>query len=815
MQKTRFEVIRERFHLCDSRIYILQGTFPEGYRAEAYIEKSLLETYTEPWDARGALDHARAMELAEINKVTVTVQLPESLPSNGKLQVFAVGSAEKLLWFSVPTGLLKKKQGMPVFYIEGEKRDFTEGTVSVQGWAVSENPVSIRLYGEDKKRIAATIVRHERADVQAMFSEIKKPQKYGFSIEGSGKGMKVLYLVFLSGEKKAVYPVYMDKAKIFQKKAVKYARKSIAYLRQNGLRGFLKKAAAKVEQHQRRPITYKQWIGMNFPKEEELERQRTEKFDYMPQISIVVPLYKTPISYLNKMVESVKTQTYANWELCLSDGSGMSSPLASVLEQMEKTDHRIKVISHARSLKIAENTNAALAAATGDFIAFLDHDDQLAPDALYECVKALNHNPDTELIYSDEDKISMSGKNYFEPQMKPDFNLDLLRTVNYICHLLVVKRDLLERVGEIRAEYDGAQDYDFVLRCIEKTDKISHIPKVLYHWRSHENSTAENPESKKYAFEAGKRAVQAHLERLGISASVEYGEFPGLYRVHYHRSSDPLISILIPNKDHIEDLDRCIQAIEKRSSYRNYEYIVIENNSVEEKTFQYYRELEQQNSKARVVYWKDIFNYSEINNFGARYAKGDYLLLLNNDTEIINEDCLEELLSYCMREDVGAVGARLYYEDDTIQHAGVIVGLGGVAGHCFVQQRRGATGYCHRIICTQDYSAVTAACMMVKKSVYEQVGGFSKELAVAFNDIDFCMKVRKAGYLIVYNPYAELYHYESKSRGLEDTPEKVARFNREIETFKSRWPEILKNGDPYYSPNLTLDSQDFSLRRNR
>ena len=365
----------------------------------------------------------------------------------------------------------------------------------------------------------------------------------------------------------------------------------------------------------------------------------------------------------------------------------------------------------------------------------------------------------------------------------------------------------------MRPEYDGAQDYDFIFRCVETSQNIRHIPRILYHWRSHESSTSENPESKLYAFDAGARAVQAHYDRLGIRAEVTKGEYLGLYRTRFIRDYDPLISIIIPNKDHTDDLNRCIRSIEEKSTYRNYEYIIVENNSTEEKTFAYYKELELSNPKVRVVYWDGIFNYSAINNFGATYAKGEYFLLLNNDTEIINDDCLEQLLGYCMRDDVGAVGARLYYEDDTIQHAGVVIGFGGIAGHCFVMQPRGYTGYCHRIICAQDYSAVTAACMMVKRSVFEEVGGLSEELQVAFNDIDFCMKIRQTGKLIVYNPYAELYHYESKSRGLEDTPEKVARFNREIAIFEKKWPDIFRTGDPYYNPNLTLDSQDFSLKR--
>ena len=327
------------------------------------------------------------------------------------------------------------------------------------------------------------------------------------------------------------------------------------------------------------------------------------------------------------------------------------------------------------------------------------------------------------------------------------------------------------------------------------------------------NSVAANPESKAYAYEAGCRAIQEHYRRVGIEAEVEMTKHPGWYRSHVKIQGEPLVSIIIPNKDHIDDLKRCMDSIDQKSTYKNYEYIIVENNSTDDATFQYYKKLEAENPKAHVVYWDKEFNYSAINNYGAAFAKGEYLLLLNNDTEIINEDCLEELLGYCMRSDVGAVGARMYYEDDTIQHAGVVIGFGGIAGHCFVLQPRGTTGYCHRIICAQDYSAVTAACMMVKREAFDKVGGLTEELAVAFNDIDFCMKLREAGYLIVYNPYAELYHYESKSRGLEDTPEKVARFNKEIQIFERRWPDIMRDGDPYYNPNLTLKSQDFSLKR--
>ena len=652
-------------------------------------------------------------------------------------------------------------------------------------------------------------------DVEQLYEEAKDPGKTGFFAEVTGFSGKVMYLVFECKGKKSVYVVHLQKPVILANKVEKYAKKGMKYLKYQGPAALWNKTVSKVKTVSTREIPYSKWIERHLPTKGELEKERRTKFDFQPMISIVVPAYKTPEKYLRRLAECVKEQTYPNWQLCISDGSGADSPIRKLLQELAAQDERIKVVFSEKPLQISENTNQALAVAQGDFIAFADHDDELTPHALFSCVKALNEHPGIRVLYSDEDKMSMDGHKFFQPHFKPDYNPDLLCTVNYICHLFVVKRELLDQVGMLRSAYDGAQDYDFVFRCVEavKDQEIYHIPKILYHWRCHEDSTAENPESKGYAFEAGKRAIEAHYERIGISAQVFPGEFPGLYRTRFLRDRDPLISIIIPNKDHIDDLKRCMNAIDSKSTYKNYEYVIVENNSTDPATFQYYKDLEKENPKARVVYWDGPFNFSAINNFGAKYARGEYFLLLNNDTEIINPDCLEELLGYCMRSDVGGVGARLYYEDDTIQHAGVVIGFGGIAGHCFVMQPRGTTGYCHRIICAQDYSAVTAACMMVKKEAFEKVGGLSEDLAVAFNDIDFCLKLRKAGYLIVYNPYAELYHYESKSRGLEDTPEKVARFNREMAVFEKKWPEILRDGDPYYNPNLTLKSQDFSLKR--
>ena len=814
MQRELFEVKRERFDLLDPDMYILQGSWPKEYDPEVYLGKEKLSQVTlEDWENTSALERFMDLDMMRGKKVTMRVRLPKVMEKTKKLKIYAVLGSEKILWFSISAEDLIRRQGKPFYYIEEEKANSGQKTLKIRGWVAWKDAVKIRLYDAEGKRIPCEIQMNNRVDVVEMFKETEIDPKCGFYLELANIKTNLIYLVFRSEHTKAVYPISMQAPMILMRKVGRLAQKGSRYMASHGAKALVIKTAGKIAGMRKAPVSYDKWLPKHLPTEAMLKKQRESTFEKNPKISIVVPLYKTPSAYLKEMIASVQAQTYSNWELCLSDGSGENSPIQEELQAYAAKDKRIKVLYDGSQLRIAENTNVAIKGASGDFIAFMDHDDVLTPNALYECVKAYNEEPEAAIFYSDEDKMSMDGHKFFQPHFKPDMNIDLLCSVNYICHLFIVSKEVVEEAGLMCPEYDGAQDYDFIFRCIETGKKVCHLAKILYHWRSHEDSTSENPESKLYAFDAGQKAVQAHYDRLGIKAEVSKGEYLGLYRTKFIRDTDPLISIIIPNKDHIDDLQRCIASIDSKSSYKNYEYIIVENNSTDDKTFAYYKELEKTNPKAHVVYWDREFNYSLINNFGAKHAHGEYFLLLNNDTEIINEDCLEELLGYCTREDVGAVGARLYYEDDTIQHAGVVIGFGGIAGHCFVMQPRGYTGYCHRIIEAQDYSAVTAACLMVRKEVFEEVGGLSEELAVAFNDIDFCMKIRQTGRLIVYNPYAELYHYESKSRGLEDTPEKVARFNKEIAIFEKKWPDIFRTGDPYYNPNLTLDSQDFSLRR--
>lgn len=799
-----FVVKNDRFHLEDTSCYILDGWLLPRTKISAFLDK-------EPLEASVEILSEEMDERARGQQARLRITVPEDTASHKVLKIYAQGEKRRLC-FRISVADMEEKRQVIRCFIDDFYINTQDNLCRIQGWCVARHPVEIAVADIHKKKIECEIERFNRKDVVSLFEEYEVEARCGFNIEIHPIPRQKVYLLMRGEQERLVKVIETSSLLQTKKKIGSLMQKGLDYLQYNGMEAFVQKSFRKVVDTRNRPIPYRKWIQRHLPSQKELEEQKKYRFLYRPKISIVIPLYKTPEKYLRAMIDSVRNQSYSNWELCLSDGSGEDSPLTELLKQYEEKDSRIKVVYNNRQLHIAENTNEAIKIATGDFIAFSDHDDLLTPDAMFHVAKAVNENMELEVLYSDEDKVS-AGDRFMQPHMKPDFNIDLLRTVNYICHLFVVKKAMIDKVGMLRPEFDGAQDYDFIFRCVEATDKIYHIPRILYHWRFFEGSTAENPESKLYAFEAGKRAIEAHYERVGIHAEVMQGEFLGLYRTRYIRDYDPLVSILIPNKDHTDDLDRCIRSIEEKSTYHNYEYIIIENNSDREETFAYYRKLEEENPKAHVVYWDGEFNYSAINNYGASFAKGEYLLLLNNDVEVINPEWLEEMLGYCMREDVGIVGARLYYPDDTIQHAGVVIGFGGIAGHAFVQQKRGTTGYCHRIICAQDYSAVTAACMMVKKSVFEEVGGLTEELQVAFNDVDFCMKVRQAGKLVVYNPYVELYHYESKSRGLEDTPEKVARFNNEIKIFSKRWPEILEKGDPYYNPNLTLESQDFSLRR--
>jgi Predicted glycosyltransferases len=812
-----FYVNDVKFHTDDKKILIIRGWFkdnnPNECKVKVYFDKDEFSFDEHKYTGIEIRKRYIGIDSSVDTEYYLWVNIPKDVEKYKKLYVYSETETEKQvsLEYSI-TQLTEMRNSFP-YCIDDISFSQERNVCQIKGWAISKEPIEFEIIGSTGKKMNTAVTWLERQDVAAIIKEATISPKCGFQMEiPNCMGTKLLLIMRAEGNEIQI-PLKVNRNP--NRKNINYfllIGKGLRYLKEKGIRQTIKKTLVKLKGGTFEEVDYGKWRLCHLPSNEELQKQRETQFEYKPKFSIVVPLYKTPENYLHEFVKSIKEQTYDNWELILSDGSGENSPITSLLKQYENQEKRIKVVYNQTQLRISENTNEALKLVTGDFIVFADHDDLLAVSALFECVKILNEKPQIEIIYTDEDKVTMDSRTYFQPHFKSDFNIDLLRSMNYISHLFVVKKKIVDKIGVLNPAFDGAQDYDFILRCIEASENIYHIPKVLYHWRAHMDSTAENPESKMYAFEAGKRAIEAHYKRVEIKAEVFQGEYLGLYRTKYIIDKGPLISIIIPNKDHTDDLDKCISSIEKLSPYKNYEYIIVENNSTKESTFAYYKELERTNEKVKVVYYKDDFNYSLINNFGVQYAKGDYILLLNNDTEIINEDCLTELLGYCMREDVGIVGARLYYEDDIIQHAGTVIGFGGIAGHTFIGLDRSQNGYFSRIICAQNYSAVTAACLMVKKSIYEAVGGLSPEFKVAFNDVDFCLKVREYGKLVVYNPYAELYHYESKSRGLEDTPEKVKRFNNEIALFGAKWEQILRDGDPYYNSNLTLDRADFALK---
>lgn len=555
---------------------------------------------------------------------------------------------------------------------------------------------------------------------------------------------------------------------------------------------------------------YQMWIENNEPTKEEIEEQRNKKFKLNPKISIIIPMYNTPLNFFKELVDSLIDQTYTNWELCLADGSPEKN---QKLEKIYKKDERIKYKFIGENKGIAGNTNEALSLVTGDFVALLDHDDLLPIFSLYEIVKCINKNPDVEFIYTDEDKFEKLGGKRYDPYFKSDFAPDTLRANNFICHFSVFKKELMDKLGGFRNEYDGAQDYDILLRMSEETNNIIHIPKILYHWRVHSLSTAKSGgTAKPYAYEAGIKAIQDHIDRIGLKGTVESGNTLGTYKVNYEIQGNPKVSIVIPNKDYIKTLKVCLNSIKKLTTYENYEIIIVENNSEEKETFEYYKKIDGKD-KIKVVYFPEKeFNYSKIINFGVENSTGEYIVQLNNDTELLTPNWLQEMLGFAQRDDVGAVGAELFYPDNTIQHAGIIIGIGGVAGHVFKNLPKGIHGYFSKDAMIQNLSAVTAACIMTPKSVYDEVGYMDEKFKVAFNDVDFCLKIRQTGKLIVYNPYVQFTHYESKSRGFEDTPEKKKRFQSEIDRFHDKWQSVLDKGDPYYNKNLRLDNDQCAIR---
>jgi GT2 family glycosyltransferase len=590
--------------------------------------------------------------------------------------------------------------------------------------------------------------------------------------------------------------------------------RAIRVIISEGWIGFLKRAKHQVFRGEwSRNLLYELWVIRNEPKKAQLEgmRRESQSWSFRPKISIVTPVYNPNRYDLTQCIGSVIEQTYDNWELCLVDGASDKPYVADVIKEFAKRDPRIKAVTLPRNLGIVGNSNAARLVITGEYVAFLDHDDMLAPFALHEVVKRLNQDGSIDFLYSDEDKVTANGRRRYDPTFKPDWSPDTLLSCNYVCHFAVARRSIIDEVGWFREGYDGSQDHDLILRVSEKTSRIKRIPKILYHWRAAGASVASDPMVKPYAYVAAKKSLADHLARRAVAADVIDGMFIGSYRVKYRVRPYQRVSIIIPTKDRADLLGRCVTSVLEKTTGADFEVVIVDNQSREGETHRLFEQL-RPDSRVRILGYDEPFNFSAINNFAVRSTDSDHVVFLNNDTEVISGEWLTAMLEFSQRPDVGAVGARLYYPDRTIQHAGVIIGMGGVAGHAFRSFSDSIPGYMGRIKIIQNLSAVTAACMMMRRDVFDEVGGFDDRLAHAFNDIDLCLKVRDKGYLIVYTPYAELFHHESASRGPEDTPERKARFAREVEIMSSRWKHVFEAGDPYYNPNLTLTKLDFSVR---
>jgi glycosyltransferase involved in cell wall biosynthesis len=560
---------------------------------------------------------------------------------------------------------------------------------------------------------------------------------------------------------------------------------------------------------------YAQWVARfdSFSStDKDLMRRGVDKLVRKPKISVVTPVFNPPIDRFRACLDSVLNQCYQNWELCLSDDCSTDSEVGEIIREYCAKDPRVKAVFRDSSGHISAATNSALLISTGDYIAFLDHDDELTPDALYLVAQELNLHPDAKLLYSDEDKKSADGIRV-SPHFKSDWNPELLTQQNYICHLLVIKKSAVDGVGGLRSEFDGAQDWDLILRVSENLSEhqIRHIPHILYHWAIIPGSTAQSTAAKPYVLEAQRKVVQEHFDRMRqpATASIRHS----VAHVHVERRVDgvqPKVSLVILSRDKIAFLKPCVESLFRATTYRNFEVIIVDNGSIEAESLSFFDEVQRVYPNVRVVRDERPFNFSELNTTGVKYCSGSILGFLNNDLKFSKGDWLERMVAQVSLKEVGAVGARLLYPSNLLQHGGIILGIDGIAGHNHKGSRKGDPGYFGRAILTQNVSAVTGACILIRRDVFEQVGGFDPDLSVAFNDVDVCLRIRAAGYRVVYEARAEAFHYESASRGYETSPEKFSRFQQERSIMRTRWSSTLAL-DPYYNPNLSITTEDFSL----
>lgn len=812
MNTHKFMVEKIRFHLDIPDTLIFVGWFYDGRTANHTLTVELdgtqLQT-TKLVNKGSEICQKYTHSVNEISEEVVgIVKLPKDWRNGHKLSIQSTyqGKPHRDAAYSVKA--LLRLENKIDYCIEHVKRTGSE--LVVNGWCLGSGELKISLMDAQKQPLSAKIDHFYKTDPERVGPEDEKRDKLFFSLKADNLKESVFYLEIRSA--KSFEQVRLDKwnstggaANLFRR-----LKKALRYLKGNGMKATLVKISTRLAEN--RTDDYSRWRKKYEVTAAELEEQKSRQAEFAisPRFSIAVPLYRTDEVFLRELIASVQNQTYSNWELCLADGSETEeSKLAAIISEYQTRDSRIRYRILEKNYGISQNMNEAMQMAEGDFILPVDHDDTLAPNALFEFARVVNENPSADVIYSDEDKIDLTGTKFSKPHFKPDYDLDFLLTNNYICHLLAVRRELVDRVGGFRSEYDGSQDYDFILRCCEEAKGICHVPKILYHWRCHYDSTAANPQSKLYAFEAGRCAVEAHYERLNIPATAEHGQFHGLYRTRYHWRETPLVSVIIPCTASAEQLAKCVKSI-LWSDYTNYEIIIADNGSRDEELLACYETLKVEHKQLQIVSLKENASFQALTNFGAKNAAGDYLLLLDPRTQMISQNCIGELLGYCMRNDVGAVGAKLLYEDDTICHAGMILGLGNVAGYIFRGKSRYAVGYESRIICAQDFSAVSTACILVKQTVFEEAGGLTEEFTGSFCDIDFGLKVRKLGLLVVYNPHAELFYCVPKTKGFCSATEASDSQEKRL---LEKWGAVIDGGDPYYNPNFAVNKLDFSIRR--
>ena len=734
-----------------------------------------------------------------------------------------------------------------------------DNNIKVIGWALPKDYTSFADFiVEDKNhnKIDFSLQRVERYDISATFlkNQIVENPNFGFELSFYIADNEQYNLYIKTKEKTVKIVLSKEIALNFNKKndskeniafrrkqylinllQIDSIKRGFDILKKHGLKAYVRKLILKLKGINQN-YNYNEWYNKTKITKKELDIERKEyrnNFKILPKFSIVIPIYNTNIELLKKLLFSIENQSYDNYELIIVDAtnySDINTNPKKVFDDIKNknSDFSKKIIyKQIENKTISENTNEGIKYVSGDYVILSDHDDELTLDCLYEFTKTINEHECVNFIYSDEDKTDFKSLLYFEPNFKSDFNIDMLTSVNYISHIACIKKNIVDEIINIygsfeREEYNGAQDYDLYLRIVNllisknQINTIYHIPKVLYHWRSFEGSTSYKTNEKTYAISSGEKCLLDYYKHSNIEypevEKIEKGIKEGFYHTIFKQKDYGLLSILIPNKDHIKDLDILLKSLEK-SVYKNFEVVIVENNSTENETFEYYKNINNKYSfDTKVVYYKDKFNYSKINNFGMDFCDGEYILFLNNDMEMISEYSWIEMMDYIVRDDVGAVGCKLLYSDRTIQHAGVILGIGGIASHAFKNVFDLQSSFMNRAQIVQDLNAVTAASLLTKKSIMKELKGFDEDFEVAFNDIDLCMRIRRLNKLIVYNPYATFFHYESKTRGYEDTKAKVDRFNKEVARFIKRWQDDINKGDCYYNRNLTLLKEDFSLR---